>query len=319
MRQYILKRLLMLIPVLFVISLLVFILMRLIPGDAALLMVVGGEQSTRDPQVVAELRQRLGLDKPYAVQYLEWIWGILRYGNLGTSFWTGEPVMAEILRRLPVTIELAIGTMLIAQCIAIPIGIISATRQNTPLDYSSRLLSIAGLSVPGFWIGTLLLIFPAIWFGYLPPPGYISLWADPWANLQQFILPCLAMGVNDGAQSMRMTRSQMLEVVRQDYIRTAWAKGLRERAVIFHHALRNALIPVITIVGIDFGYLLGRTVVLETVFALPGLGSLTLSAILHRDYPQIQGNVLVIATMFVLVNLVVDILYAWLDPRIRYA
>jgi peptide/nickel transport system permease protein len=318
MRQYIVKRVLLLIPVLFVISIVVFTLMRLIPGDAALLMVVGGQQSIQDPQVVAELRHRLGLDKPYVVQYVEWVWNILRYGDMGTSFWTGEPVMLEILRRLPVTIELAIGTMLIAQCIAIPIGIISATRQDTPLDYTSRVISIAGLSVPGFWIGTLLLIFPAIWFSYRPPPGYVPLWVDPWVNLQQFLLPCLAMGVNDGAQSMRMTRSQMLEVVRQDYIRTAWAKGLRERAVIFRHALRNALIPVVTIVGIDFGYLLGRTVVLETVFALPGLGSLTLSAILHRDYPQIQGNILVITTMFVLVNLVVDVLYAWLDPRIRY-
>lgn len=318
MLQYVIKRLLMVFPVLFVVSLTVFALMRLLPGDAALLMAVGGEGSLVDPTVVEALRRKLGLDRPYVVQYLEWIWNIARYGNFGTSFWTGEPVLNEMMRRLPLTVELAIGTVVISLFIAIPTGIISAVRQDSLLDYIGRFLSIAGLSMPGFWIGTLFIIFGAIWFGYLPPPGFTSPLENPWTNFQQIILPCLAMGINDSARSMRMTRSQMLEVIRQDYIRTAWAKGLRERSIVLRHAIRNALIPVITIVGIDFGYLLGRTVVVETVFSLPGLGSLTLSAILHRDYPQIQGNVLVIGGMFVFVNFLVDIIYAFIDPRIRY-
>ncbi len=318
MLQYVLKRLLMIIPVLFVVSLTVFGLMRMIPGDAALLIAAEGENGLNDPTVVEALRHKLGLDKPYAVQYMEWVWSIVRHGNMGTSFWTGEPVFKEILRRLPITAELAIGTVIISLTIAIPVGVLAAVRQDTFLDYTGRFLCVAGLSIPGFWIGTLFIIFGAIWFGYFPPPGYTSAWLHPWTNFQQVILPCLAMGINDSARSMRMTRSQMLEVIRQDYIRTAWAKGLRERSVILRHAIWNAMIPVITIVGIDFGYLLGRTVVLETVFSLPGLGTLTLSAILHRDYPQIQGNVLVIATMVVIVNFLVDISYSIIDPRIRY-
>lgn len=307
----------MLIPVLFVVSLTVFVLMRLIPGDAALLMVAGGED-VYDPALVEALRHKLGLDKPYAVQYVEWLWKIVRHGDMGTSFWTGEPVAQEILRRLPITAELAVGTVIISLLIALPAGVVSAVRQDSLLDYSGRFISIAGLSMPSFWIATLFIIYGAIWFGYLPPPGYKPPWQDPWINFQQFILPCIAMGFHDSARAMRMTRSQMLEVVRQDYIRTAWAKGLRERSIILRHAIRNAMIPVITVVGIDFGYLLGRTVVVEAVFSLPGLGSLTLSAISHRDYPQIQGNVLVIATMFLIINFLVDIFYAVIDPRIRY-
>lgn len=318
MVQYVIKRLLMVFPVLFVVSLIVFALMRLLPGDAALLIGAGGDNSLADPIVVEALRHRLGLDRPYVVQYMEWIWSIVRYGNFGTSFWTGEPVLTEMMRRLPVTVELAIGTLFIALLIAIPTGIISAVRQDGILDYTGRFLSIAGLSMPGFWIGTLFIVFGAVWFGYLPPPGFVSVLENPWTNLQQIIFPCLAMGINDSARSMRMTRSQMLEVIKQEYIRTAWAKGLRERSIVIRHALRNALIPVITIVGMDFGYLLGRTVVVETVFSLPGLGSLTLSAILHRDYPQIQANVLVIAAIFVLVNFWVDVTYALIDPRLRH-
>lgn len=318
MLRYIVHRISMLVPVLFVVSLTVFALMRMLPGDAALLMVAGGEDALYDQAVVEALRQKLGLDKPYAVQYVEWVWNIVRHGDMGTSFWTGEPVTQEILRRLPITAELAVGTVLISLVIALPAGILSAVRQNSWLDYSGRFISIAGLSMPSFWIATLFIIFAAIWFSYLPPPGYTPPWEGPWINFQQFILPCIAMGFHDSARSMRMTRSQMLEVVRQDYIRTAWAKGLRERSIIVRHALRNAMIPVITVVGIDFGYLLGRTVVVEAVFSLPGLGSLTLSAIAHRDYPQIQGNVLVIATMFLAINFLVDILYAVIDPRIRY-
>jgi peptide/nickel transport system permease protein len=318
MLRFTIWRLLMMFPVLFVVSLTVFVLMRLLPGDAALLMAVGGEGAIYDPAVVESLRDKLGLNKPYAIQYLDWIWRILRYGDLGTSFWTGEPVATEILRRLPLTVNLAIATVVISLIIAIPIGVISAVRQDSVLDYLGRLISISGLSMPGFWIGTLFILFGAIWFGYLPPPGYVLPWANPWVNVQQMLMPALTMGISDSARAMRMTRSQMLEVIRQDYIRTGWAKGLHERSVVVKHALKNALIPVVTIVGIDFGYLLGRTVIVETVFSLPGLGSLTLSAILNRDYPQIQGNVLVIAGMFVTVNFLVDVIYALIDPRIRY-
>jgi peptide/nickel transport system permease protein len=318
MLQYVIRRLLMMFPVLFVVSLTVFALMRLLPGDAALLMAVGGEGALFDPAVAEALRDKLGLNKPYVVQYLEWIWNILRYGDLGTSFWTGEPVVTEILRRLLLTANLAIGTVIISVAIAIPVGVISAVRQDSFLDYAGRFISISGLSMPGFWIGTLFVLFGAIWFGYLPPPGYVPPWVNPWVNFQQMFLPALTMGISDSARAMRMTRSQMLEVIRQDYIRTGWAKGLRERSVVVKHALKNALIPVVTIVGIDFGYLLGRTVIVETVFSLPGLGSLTLSAIFNRDYPQIQGNVLVIAAIFVAVNFVVDVIYALIDPRIRY-
>jgi peptide/nickel transport system permease protein len=224
----------------------------------------------------------------------------------------------EILDRLVLTGNLAIATVIISLAIAIPAGVISAVRHDSVLDYVGRLISISGLSMPGFWIGTLFILFGAIWFGYLPPPGYVPPWSNPWINLQQVFLPALTMGIGDSARAMRMTRSQMLEVVTQDYIRTAWAKGLRERSIVVKHALKNALIPVVTIVGIDFGYLLGRTVIVESVFSLPGLGSLTLSAIFNRDYPQIQANVLVIAAMFVIVNFVVDVIYAVIDPRIRY-
>jgi peptide/nickel transport system permease protein len=268
--------------------------------------------------VLASLRTQLGIDKPWPQQYWDWISGVLR-GDWGTSFTTEEPVFSELMRRLPVTLELAIGTTIISLLIAIPVGVISATRQDTPIDYIARVTSIGGLSMPGFWLGTLLIVFPAIWWGYLPPLSYVPLLEDPWANFRQFIFPCLAMGAAFSATAARMTRSTMLEVLRQDYIRTAFAKGLRERRVVYQHALKNAMIPVVTIVGIDFGYLLGRTVIIESVFALPGIGSLTLRSIFQRDYPQIQGNVLFIAVAFVLINLLVDVLYAWLDPRIRYS
>jgi len=359
MRQYIIKRLLMLIPVLFFVSLAVFTLMRFIPGDAALLMVSGGEDALSDPEVAEALRKKLGLNKPaFPItvplprferdrldkerppfvevgpvkvwwnpkievsadnQYTDWMFKILTKGDLGKSFWTEEPVMSEILKRLPVTLELAIGAMIITVLVAIPTGVISAIRQDTGTDYVARFIGLVGIAAPGFWIGTLLIVFPAIWWGYLPPLGYVEPWVDPWSNFRQFIFPCLALGFADAASNMRMTRSQMLEVLRQDYIRTAWAKGLRERMVIFRHALRNAMIPVLTLLGIDFGRLLGRTVIMETVFALPGVGTLTLRSIFQRDYPQIQGNVLFIALIFVSINLVVDIAYAWFDPRIRYS
>ncbi len=318
MRQYIAKRLLLLLPTWVLVTITIFALMRIVPGDYAALKAFGGEGAAGSEEIMQQLRQNLGLDQPVYVQYVDWIWRMARYGDMGTSFSTKRPVAQEIMDRFPVTLELAVGTTVVSLLIAIPVGVLSAIRQDTPADYLARLLSIGGLSMPGFWIGTMLIVFPAIWFGYLPPMGYVSPFEDLGANLQQFFFPSLALGATFAGTSMRMTRSQMLEVLRQDYVRTASAKGLRERTIIFRHALKNAMIPVVSIVGLDFGYLLGRTVVIESVFVLPGLGSSTLRAVTLRDYPQVQGNILFIATLFVLINIIVDVTYAWFNPQIRY-
>lgn len=331
MRQYIIRRILVFIPTILALSLLIFALIRVVPGDAALIMLaesgsaaglpgqgqVGfGGQKVSNEQLDA-LRAHLGLDRPLHEQYVAWVWGATRL-DLGISPWSGKPVTYEIQRRIPVSAELGVLAMLVGLSIAIPVGVISAARQDTWMDYAGRAVSIGGLSVPGFWIGTLLIVFPSIWFGWLPPIRFVPLLEDPLGNLQQFAFPALALGAGLSASVMRMTRSQMLEVLRQDYVRTARAKGLRERVVIYRHALKNAMIPVITIMSIQFGHLLGGTVIMETIFNLPGVGRLTLDAVISRDYLQLQGNVLFLGTVFAVVNLTVDLLYAWLDPRIRY-
>lgn len=318
MRQYIIKRVLLTIPTLILVSVLIFGLMRVVPGDYALIVAAGAEGSTSDPSIYEQLRQKLGLDRPLWEQYADWIWRMVRYADMGASFRTSRPVLDDIVSSFAVTVELAIGATIVSLLIALPTGIISAIRQDTPADYISRFVGIVGLSAPGFWVGTILLVFPAFLWGYLPTLGYVSPFEHLGKNLEQFVSPSLALGAAFAARVMRMTRSQMLEVLRQDYIRTAWAKGLRERAVLMRHALKNAMIPIVTIVGVDFGALLGRTVVIEAVFVLPGLGSSTLKAINLRDYPQVQGNILFIAVMFVVVNLAVDLAYARIDPRIRY-
>jgi len=302
-------------PVLFGVSVMVFTLGHLMPGDVVMSMLA--EAPSFNKQDVEKLRAQLGLDRPLHEQYLVWISGAVR-GDLGKSLWKDRPVTDIILERLPVTLEVAVLAMVVSTFLAIVIGVISATRQDTPIDYIVRLLSIGGLSMPEFWIATLIVVFPAIWFGYMAPLHYAPILKDPWANLQQFALPAISLGVRMSAGVMRMTRSQMLEVLRQDYIRTAWSKGLRERAVIYRHALKNALIPVITIMGSQFGSLLGGTVIVESIFNLPGVGRLTLEAIQVRDLTQLQGNVLFLATGFLVINLLVDLSYAWLDPRIRY-
>jgi peptide/nickel transport system permease protein len=271
-----------------------------------------------NPELEAQVRQQLGLDRPYLVQYAEWVYRIFRYGDLGYSYYSKRPVLDEIIERLPVTFELAAGTMVVSVFLAIVLGTISAVRQDTWLDYASRLSAVLGQAIPNFWVGTLIIVVPAFMFGYLPPVGYVSPFQDPIGNLQQYAGPWFAMGTGFAATTMRMTRSQMLEVLRQDYVRTAWAKGLRERTVVMRHALKNALIPVATLVGINFGNLLGGTVTIEAVFVLPGLGLSTLNAINLRDYPQILANVMFLTTIFLAANLAVDIIYAWLDPHIRY-
>ena len=318
MGAYFVRRLVFAIPTAFLVALLIFLIMRMIPGDAALLMAVGGEGVASNLELYESLKHDLGLDRPLYVQFADWLWRFVRHGDLGTSYWTKEPVMSQILNRLPVTLELAIGAILIGVTIAIPWGIIAATHQDRAGDYAPRLVSVFLLSAPNFWIGTLLVVLPAIWFRYMPTLGYVSFFDNPVVNMQQFFFPWLAMGTRLIGTTLRMTRSTMLEVLHQDYIRTAWSKGLAERGVVYRHALKNSMIPVVTIIGGQIAFLLGGSVVIESVFGLPGLGSLTLQSIYQRDYPQIQGNVLLIALIVIVVNLITDISYAWFDPRIRY-
>jgi peptide/nickel transport system permease protein len=315
MHKYIIRRLLLAIPVLLLASLIVFGLMRVMPGDAlTALMAESGNVSERELQ---KLRKDLGLDLPYYEQYLIWLWQMVSL-NPGYSIFTSEPIPVALKRSIPVTVELALLAMILGLFIAIPVGVLSATRQDKPSDYVGRLVAISGLSLPDFWLGTLVITFAAIWFSWIPPLGYVSVWESPWTNLQQFLLPAAVLGFRLSAATMRMTRSTLLEVLREDYVRTAWAKGLGERVIIYKHALKNALIPVVTIIGGQLGTLLAGTVIVETIFALPGMGRLTVEAILYRDYPIVQTNVMLVAGTLVTLNLLVDLTYAWLDPRIHY-
>jgi peptide/nickel transport system permease protein len=315
MHKYIIRRLLLAIPVLLLASLIVFGLMRVMPGDAlTALMAESGNVSARELQ---KLRKDLGLDLPYYEQYLIWLWQMVSL-NPGYSIFTSEPIPVALKKSIPVTIELALLAMILGLVIAIPIGVLSATQQDKATDYVGRLVAISGLSLPDFWLGTLVITFAAIWFGWIPPLGYVSVWESPWTNLQQFLLPAAVLGFRLSAATMRMTRSTLLEVLREDYVRTAWAKGLGERVIIYKHALKNALIPVVTIIGGQLGTLLAGTVIVETIFALPGMGRLTVEAILYRDYPIVQTNVMLVAGTLVTLNLLVDLTYAWLDPRIHY-
>jgi peptide/nickel transport system permease protein len=239
--------------------------------------------------------------------------------NPGDSIFTNEPIPVALRKAIPVTLELASLAIVLGLAIAIPVGVLSATRQDTVSDYAGRVVAVSGLSMPEFWLGTLVITFAAIWFQWIPPLGYVSFWESPGRNLQQFLVPAAILGFRLSAATMRMTRSTVLEVLREDYVRTAWAKGLAGRIVVYKHALKNALIPVVTIVGGQLGTLLAGTVVIETIFALPGMGRLTVEAILYRDYPIVQTNVMLVAATLVTLNLIVDLTYAWLDPRIRYS
>jgi peptide/nickel transport system permease protein len=315
MYKYAIRRLLLAIPVLLLSSLIVFGLMRVMPGDAlTALMAESGNVGERELQ---KLRAELGLQRPYHEQYLIWLWQMIRL-DPGYSIFTNEPIAVALKKSIPVTLELAVLAMILGLAIAIPVGVLSATRQDTASDYVGRVVAVSGLSLPDFWLGTLVITFAAIWFRWMPPLGYASLWESPWTNLQQFLLPAAVLGYRLSAATMRMTRSTVLEVLREDYVRTAWAKGLSGRLVVYKHALKNALIPVVTIVGGQLGTLLAGTVIVETIFALPGMGRLTVEAILFRDYPVVQTNVMLVAGTLVTLNLVVDLTYAWLDPRIHY-
>ncbi|MCS7207551.1 MAG: ABC transporter permease [Dehalococcoidia bacterium] len=314
MSGYLARRLLVSIPTLLGMSILIFVLLRLAPGNIA--DFIFQSAGYVDPRAKAQLEKELGLDKPLVVQYWNWLRDTFQ-GNLGKSYFFDRPAWEIIKPRIPVTLQLAIMSMIIAIVIAIPSGIISAVRQDTPLDYALRVFSIAGLSIPAFWFG-LLIILILVQVGQLPEMLYVSPFEDFGANMKQFIFPALAVGYRSSALIMRITRSSMLEVMREDYIRTAWAKGLRERVVIYRHALRNALLPVVTVIGIEFAFLIGGLVVTEQVFNLPGVARYLVDAIRQRDYPIVQSLVMFIATVVVLANLVVDILYGWLDPRVRY-
>ncbi len=315
MYKYVLRRLLLAVPVLLLASLIVFGLMRVMPGDA--LTALMAESGNVGEKELKKLRKDLGLDLPYHEQYLLWLWQMVTL-NPGDSIFTNEPIPVALKKAIPVTLELATLAIILGLVIAIPVGVLSATRQDKPSDYVGRLVAVSGLSLPDFWLGTLVITFAAIWFNWIPPIGYTSLWDGPSRNLQQFVLPAAILGFRLSAATMRMTRSTVLEVLREDYVRTAWAKGLAGRIVVYKHALKNALIPVVTIVGGQLGTLLAGTVVVETIFALPGMGRLTVEAILFRDYPVVQTNVMLVAGILVTLNLVVDLTYAWLDPRIRY-
>jgi peptide/nickel transport system permease protein len=295
----------------------VFVIMRIIPGDVTLL-ILGGDQTGRiDPQQLAAMRHDLGLDQPIAVQFGQWLWGVLRL-DFGKSLWTGQPVIEEVLIRLPLSLEVAILATIVSVLLAIPLGMLAAVRQDSWVDYVIRVVSIGGQAIPSFWVGILVILFLVIYFGWGPPLEFTPPWVDPWANFQQLVWPVATVGYRYAAVTTRMTRSTVLEVLREDYIRTAWAKGLRERAVVIRHALKNAMLPVITLVGTEFAFLIGGLVVTETVFTLNGVGRFVVDAVAHRDYPVVQALVFLIAFCFVVVNLLIDLTYAWFDPRIRY-
>jgi peptide/nickel transport system permease protein len=317
MVTYIVRRILLMIPTLLGAVTLIFLLMRLLPGDVALYILGSGESSEVNKQALQQIREDLGLDQPLLVQYGQWLWGAVRL-DFGNSYWTRQPVTEELKRRYPITANLAVMSLLVGTLIAIPVGVLSAVRQDTLADYAARIFVISGLSLPNFWLAILIILALVHYFKWLPPLDYAPFWADPWQNLKQLAFPALATGYRLSAIGARMTRSSILEVLRDDYVRTARAKGLREYVIVLKHALRNALLPVITIIGLELLTLFGGLVVIETVFTIPGIGRYLVDAITHRDYPSVQALVFMFALLVVTVNLLVDIVYGFLDPRIRY-
>jgi len=316
-QAYIIRRLLLIIPTLFLVSVFIFIILRLLPGDVALIILTGGGTTQIDPQQYAELKEQLGLNDPWHVQYVEWIWGMLRLEG-GESLWTGNPVFEDISRALPATIQLTIMALLISLVIAVPLGILSAMHRNSLLDYGMRTIAISGLAMPDFLVGAMLVLVLILTVNWIPPLDYAGFFENPASNLQQMIWPALILGYIQAAFLARMIRSTTLEVLGQDYIRTAWSKGLASRHVYIRHALRNALLPVITVAGIQTAQLLGGAVIVENIFAIPGLGFKLLEAIVNRDWVTLQTVVTIFALAILLINLIIDLFYGWLDPRIRY-
>ena len=317
MKAYVIRRLLLILPTLFILSILVFLSVRFIPGDVVDVMSVAMDQVVGSIDREA-LERRLGLDVPVHVQYGRWMGGILLRGSLGESLLGRGAVKERIIERLPVTLELGLMAILIGLVIALPVGIYSAIRQDTAADYLGRSLAIIGLATPNFWLGVMVMIYPAIWWGWAPPLELVSFTENPLGNMAVFLIPSLILGTASSAATMRMTRTMMLEVLRQDYIRTAWSKGLRERVVIIRHTIKNALIPVITLIGLQLPILVGGAVIMENIFNLPGIGRLLVNALNERDYPMVSGVNLFFATGVVLLNLLIDMIYPYLDPRVRY-
>jgi peptide/nickel transport system permease protein len=317
MRAYVIRRLLALVPTLFFASVIVFVTVRMIPGDIIDMMIAQNDISASATSR-AQLEAALGLDQPMLTQYVKWIGGILLHGDFGSSLWQEQSVIGEILSRLPTTFELGAMALLVALVVAVPVGVWSAIRQDTWGDYLGRSFSILMLAVPGFWLGTIVMVFPAIWWGISPEVKFVPFREDPVGNLLQLALPALILGTSLSAISMRMTRTMMLEVLRQDYVRTAWAKGMNERTVVVRHALRNALIPVVTLIGLQAPILIGGTVIMEQIFVIPGMGLMLLEAVSRRDYPIITGVFLIVGVAVVLINLLVDLSYGLLDPKVRY-
>jgi peptide/nickel transport system permease protein len=316
MWKYLLKRFLLMFPTMFGVAVVIFLLIRIIPGDVVELRMSGDTGSVSQKVLEAE-RARFGLDQPVWKQFATWMLGVVRL-DFGTSMWTGSPIWEEIKLRFALSLQVAVMATVVAVLLAIPLGVVAALKQDTWVDYVVRIFSIGGLAIPSFWLGIVFILLMLIVFKWLPPMVYTPFWVSPWQNIQQLIWPALAVGYRYSAVATRMTRSAMLEVLREDYIRTARAKGLRQNLVLWRHALKNTMLPVLTVVGLEFAFLLGGLVVTEQVFNLNGLGLLFVQAIAHRDYTLIQALVMLIASFFIVVNFAMDVMYAWLDPRIRY-
>ena len=323
MKTYITKRALLFVPTMFLVTVAVFVIMRIVPGDPALIILGEGEDGAADnltEEKLEKLRAKLGTDRPIYVQYGSWVGNMLK-GDLGDSyFYEGRPQVTFYLKdRIPTTVELALMSLVLASIVAVPLGVLSAIKQDSVSDYAARIITLLGIALPNFWVAVMTIFFLVLIFEWAPPLAYEKVWDDPWTNFQQLIFPAIALGTSNMAFIARITRSAMLEVLREDYIRTARSKGLAERVVVYRHALRNALLPVVTLFGFELGRLISGTVIIETIFLVPGMGKLLIDSIGNRDFPMIQAVVLMIAITVLVMNLLADLLYAWLDPRIRYS
>lgn len=317
MQTYVIRRVVLMVPTLLILSLVVFGMLRVLPGDVAAL-ILGGEEAVVSESSLRIIRERLGLNRPLYVQYLDWLWDTVR-GDFGRSLYSDLSIGGQIAQRIPLTLEIAILAKLFSLLIGIPVGVISAVKQNSFIDYLLRFWSIFFLAAPHFWMALLVILGGALWFGWVPPLGYYPIWEAPVKNMLQLMWPIVILTTGGIATLARMTRSTMLEVMREDYVRTARAKGLAEKVVITRHALKNALIPVVTVAGLQFAGLVAGTAILEYIFGIPGIGSYFIQAIQSKDFPVVQGMVVAFAITFMLINLVIDLLYGWLDPRISYS
>jgi len=318
MSSYLVRRILLIIPTLFLVSLVVFFIVRLVPGSVVELMAAEMAENSAEDIDPETIRKSLGLDFPIHIQYGRWITGIITRGDLGKSLWTERPVTEEIRTRLPVTLELGAFALIMSIIIGLPVGFYSAIRQDSPGDYFGRIFAISMLALPNFWLGTMIFVFPSIWWDWSPPIKLVPFSEDGFGHLIQFLIPAFLMGTAMSATIMRMARTMALEVLRQDYVRTAWAKGLKEKVIVIRHVMKNAMIPVITIIGLRVPVLIGGAVIMEQIFVLPGIGLYIVEAVNMRDYPVIAGINLFLAVFILLINLIVDVSYSYLDPRIRH-